>query len=87
MEDSHGIFHNIDSLITMVFLEPFEKQVWPAISLPCFCLASPSFLIHEKISPLRFVHLELCYSGDPGEGDAPVEDGAGEGQGQDGGQE
>ena len=27
MEDAHGIFHNIDSLLTMVFLEPFEKQV------------------------------------------------------------
>ena len=64
MEDAHGIFHNIDSILTMVFLEPFEKQVWPAIlqSLPffffCFsflCLAShilSAYFIARVISPL-----------------------------------
>ena len=63
MEDAHGIFHNIDSILTMVFLEPFEKQVWPAIlqSLPFFfffsflCLVShfsSADLIARVISPL-----------------------------------
>ena len=27
MEDAHGIFHNIDSILTMILLEPYEKQV------------------------------------------------------------
>ena len=95
MEDAHGIFHNIDSILTMVFLEPFEKQVWPAIlqSLPffffCFsflCLAShilSAYFIARVISPL----IDLILKGDLRDGDAKAEEGGGEGQGQDGGQE
>ena len=66
------------------FLSPLKSRYGQQLSLP---FSVGKFLIHKKVSRLRFFHLKLFYSGDPGEGDAPIEDGAGEGQGQDGGQE
>merc|ERR1719209_1475325 len=34
MEDAHGIFHEIDSLLAMLFLEPYEKQVILEMVMP-----------------------------------------------------
>ena len=52
MEDAHGIFHNIDSILTMILLEPYEKQVVENHFFIDNMISTSNFkVIMEKVMP------------------------------------
>ena len=58
MEDAHGIVHDIDNIIAMVFLKPYEKQV--VIDQLNLLLSSIGLMqvILEKVMPLLMREVE-----------------------------
>ena len=50
LEDAHGMFHDIDSLLALTFLEPHEKEVrFVTLEFLLFCISVQ--VIVEKVMP------------------------------------